>query len=79
MLLQSPEDVARELRRNPGKEYDLRPAHGPLLRVYARHSGSGTITVWKPNWPRPLTGLVRLSEIELGPGPYALEGLKEEA
>jgi len=76
MLLQSPEDVARELRRNPGKEYDLRPAQGPLLRVYARHSG--TITVWKPNWPRPLTGLVRLSEVELGLGPYALEGLKEE-
>jgi len=77
MLLQTPEDVARELRRNPGREYDLRPAQGPLLRVYARHSG--TITIWNPNWPRPLTGLVRLSEVVLGPGPYALEGLKEEA
>jgi len=76
MLLQSPEDVARELRRNPGREYDLRPAQGPLLRVYARHSG--IFTIWKPNQPRPLTGLVRLSEVELGPGPYALEGLKEE-
>jgi hypothetical protein len=29
MLLQSPDDVARELRRNPGKEYDLRPAQAP--------------------------------------------------
>lgn len=77
MLLQSPDDVARELRRNPGQEYELRPARGPLLRVYARHSG--TITIWKPNWPRPLTGLVNLTEVELGQGPYLVQRVPEVA
>ncbi|KIQ53784.1 hypothetical protein SY28_12020 [Meiothermus taiwanensis] len=69
--------MARELRRNPGQEYELRPARGPLLRVCARHSG--TITVWKPNWPRPLTGLVNLTEVELGQGPYLVQRVHDTA
>ncbi|AWR86801.1 MULTISPECIES: hypothetical protein [Meiothermus] len=77
MVLQTPRDVARELRRNPGQEYELRPARGPLLRVYARHSG--TITIWKPNWPRPLTGLVNLTEVELGQGPYLVQRVHDTA
>lgn len=73
MLLQTPDDVARELHRQPGVEFDLKPGQGPTIRIYA--SATGTISIWKPTASRPLTGLIRLSAIELGSGPYYLKRL----
>ncbi len=71
MILQTPSDVARELLRNPLTEYDLKPSQGPTVRLYATSSGS--FVVWPAPSPRPATGLVNLTELELGKGPYLLK------
>ncbi|GIW33755.1 hypothetical protein [Meiothermus sp.] len=71
MLLQTPDDVARELRRNPGREFDLtRPGCHAPIRIYARQSG--LITMWAPEQSRPIHGIVKLTAFELGEGPYEL-------
>lgn len=77
MLLQTPDDVARELHRQPGVEFDLKPGQGPTIRIYA--SATGTISIWKPTASRPLTGLVNLTEVELGQGPYLVQRVHDTA
>ena len=76
MLLQTPDDVARELRRNPGREYDLRrPGSNSPVRLYA--SASGLITVWMPGQSRPMHGIVKLTTFDLGQGPYNLTPIQK--
>lgn len=77
MVLQTPRDVVREIARHPGQEYDVKPAQGPTVRVYAARSG--LLVVWKPGASRALTGLVNLTEIELGQGPYLVQRVPEVA
>ncbi|GIW38918.1 MAG: hypothetical protein KatS3mg075_399 [Meiothermus sp.] len=72
MILHTPDDVARMLRRNPGREYDLfRPGSNQPIRLYARHSG--LITIWPPHFSRPMHGMTTLTAFELGEGPYWLK------
>jgi hypothetical protein len=70
-ILQTPEDVVRELRRNPNVEYDLwKPNEWAPIRLYARPNG--LITVWFPKSSRPIHGVVKLTTFDLGDGPYDL-------
>ncbi len=71
IVLQTPQDVARAVRKHLRMEFDLRNTRSETIRLYAQPSGS--LVVWRPNHTRPLTGFMNLSEIELGPGPYELE------
>ncbi|MCX7602164.1 MAG: hypothetical protein N2Z75_09545 [Meiothermus sp.] len=69
-ILQTPEDVIRVLRRNPGREYDLyRPGRKPPIRIYARPSG--TIVLWQPHQSRPIS-VVYFTTYDIGEGPYEL-------
>ncbi|MCS7069324.1 MAG: hypothetical protein NZN28_11945 [Meiothermus sp.] len=70
-VLQTPEDVARAVRKHPRMEFDLRNTRKETVRLYAQPSGS--LVVWRPHHTRPMLGLINLSEVELGPGPYELE------
>ncbi len=77
MILQTASDVARELFRNPGREYALKRL-GTEYRIYATHQQ--TITIWQPSMSRPIHGLVKLSEFDLGgSGPYQLIPVPQEA
>jgi hypothetical protein len=77
MILQTASDVARELLRNVGREYDLKRA-GAVYRIYA--TPQHTITLWHSAMPRPIHGLIQLSEFDLGgPGPYELVPVPQEA
>lgn len=76
MLLQTPDDVARELRCNPGREYDLRrPGSNSTVRLHC--TASGSISIWFPNHSRPFVGFVRLTTTELGEGPYTLTPIQK--
>lgn len=76
MILQTASDVAREALRNPGREYNLTRA-GTEYRIYA--TSAQTITLWNSTQPRPIHGLVRLTEFDLGgPGPYELTPVPQE-
>lgn len=76
MILQTAADVQRELLRNPGREFDLK-RRGSTLRVYS--TPQQTITVWAPAMPRPIQGLLKLTEFDLGHGPYELVAVPEVA
>jgi|UniRef100_A0A7C3HS08 hypothetical protein len=77
MVLQTPRDVVRELKSNPGQEYDIRPARGYPTRAYALKSGS--LVIWKFDAWRAQTGFVELTEVELGQGPYLVQRVPEVA
>lgn len=76
MILQTAADVQRELLRNPGREYDLK-CKGHSIRVYS--TPQQTITLWALAMSRPIQGLVKLTEFDLGYGPYELVRVPEVA